>query len=80
VVVLVDSGASHNFISMGLVKRMGLKVVKTPSYGVRLRDGHKKNTSECCKEVELLLKDFFVKETFFLFDLEEWILFSGWLG
>ena len=40
--VLIDSGASHNFITVDLVSQLGLSVEPTPSYNVRLGDGHKK--------------------------------------
>jgi len=40
--VLIDSGASHNFIFVKLVSQLGLPVESTPSYNVRLGDGHKK--------------------------------------
>jgi len=40
--LLIDSGASHNFISTELVKQLGLHVEPTPTYNVRLGDGHKK--------------------------------------
>jgi len=43
--VLIDSGASHNFISAKLVSQLGLLVESTPSYNMRLGDGHKKRAS-----------------------------------
>jgi len=34
--VLIDNGASHNFILTELVKQLGLHVESTPTYNVRL--------------------------------------------
>ena len=67
--VLIDSGASHNFISATLVNQLGLHVEHTPTYSVRLRDDHKKIVSGCCLEVEVQLGNYMVRETFFLFEL-----------
>ena len=66
--VLIDSGASHNFIYVALVNQLGLHVEPTPMYNMRLGDGHQKTASGCCPEVEVHLGDYMVKETFFLFD------------
>ncbi|KAF7802182.1 Retrovirus-related Pol polyprotein from transposon 17.6 [Senna tora] len=40
VLVMIDSRASHNFISTSLVDKMALPKVKTSSYMVRVGDGH----------------------------------------
>jgi len=69
VLILIDSGASHNFVSAQLVTELGLMVEDTPPYCVRLGDGHKKQTQGCCKDVEVNLENHVVKETFFLFEL-----------
>lgn len=39
-VFLVDSGASHNFISPEVVSVLGLSMDKSSQLGVRLGDGH----------------------------------------
>ncbi|XP_027936242.1 uncharacterized protein LOC114191269 [Vigna unguiculata] len=56
--VLIDSGASHNFISPHVVVAMELKVDKGKSMGVRLGDGHKVSTVGKCKELEIQLGEF----------------------
>jgi len=67
--VLINSGASHNFISAELVSQLGLPVEPTPSYNMRLGDDHKKRVSGCCPDVEVNLGNYMLKEAFFLFEL-----------
>ena len=69
VLILIDSGASHNFISQELVQQLGLKVTPTQTYGVRLGDGNKKNAQGCCEQMEVQLGQMTITEKFFLFDL-----------
>lgn len=51
--VLIDCGASHNFISSRLVKSLGLKVEGEKIYKVRLGDGNRKSTQGNCKGVRI---------------------------
>jgi len=51
--VLIDNGASHNFISTELVSQLSLNIEATLTYTVRLGDGYKKTASGCCLEVEV---------------------------
>lgn len=61
VLLLVDSGATHNFISQNLVKAMGLEVeVTTPLY-IKLGDGFMAKTQGECKGVMLEIADLKVK-------------------
>lgn len=41
VVVLIDSDASHNYISRRIMEELGLPVTGTSSYPVSMGDGHK---------------------------------------
>ncbi|XP_019447282.1 PREDICTED: uncharacterized protein LOC109350506 [Lupinus angustifolius] len=41
VIILIDCGASHNFIASNLVNNMKLEVLDSPSYIVEVGDGHK---------------------------------------
>ncbi|KAK7247608.1 hypothetical protein RIF29_42494 [Crotalaria pallida] len=81
VLVLIDSGASHNFIAHSLVKRMGLPVAATPAFAVRLGDGYRKDSQGCCKDLELVLAEHKVNSDFYLFDLGgvDVILGVAWL-
>jgi len=65
VILLIDGGANHNFISTGLVKKFGPNVHNTHPYCVYLGDGHKKGASGCCEDTKLMIGDYSLKETFF---------------
>ncbi|MCI56607.1 enzymatic polyprotein, partial [Trifolium medium] len=39
--VLIDSGASHNFISPKVTTALGLAITPMPSKSIKLGDGHK---------------------------------------
>ncbi|XP_062085608.1 uncharacterized protein LOC133791705 [Humulus lupulus] len=53
VTVLVDSGATHNFISMDVVSQVGIPIIATTCYGVLLGIGGKVRTEGVCAQVEL---------------------------
>jgi len=47
VIVLIDCGATQNFISVKLVKELRLEVTPTSPYFVEVGDGHKVRCQEC---------------------------------
>ena len=55
VVVLIDSGASHNFITATLVKELGLPVASTKDFGVVLGTGAEIKAAGVCRQVSLHL-------------------------
>lgn len=69
VMVLVNSGASHNFISQELVQQMGITVDQSLEYVVQVGDGYTTLKQGVCRGVELQLPNVKVTETFYLFDL-----------
>lgn len=69
ILVLIDSGASHNFISTRLVEEFDLEIRDTPPYKVCLEDGQKKVTLGCCVGLLLTLDGLELRETFYLFEL-----------
>ncbi|XP_022640715.1 uncharacterized protein LOC111242322 [Vigna radiata var. radiata] len=71
VVVLVDSGASHTFISTSLAEEMGLEREETAPYRVCLGDGQRKERRGCCMGVSLTLEGAEIKEDFYLFERGE---------
>jgi len=56
--VLIDSGASHIFISLGLVWSLGLQVETTPPYNIRLGDKYQKQTQGCCRVARVQVQGF----------------------
>lgn len=65
--VLVDSGASHNFIAPSVVSALGLRVDESHKLGVRLGDGHQVWTKGMCGSLPLKLnKEEFVVDAFVL--------------
>ncbi|XP_074346704.1 uncharacterized protein LOC141685510 [Apium graveolens] len=56
VVVLIDPGATHNFVSLELVKELGIPVEPTGSFGVCLGNGDSVQGDGMCRKVRLQLK------------------------
>ncbi|KAA0045216.1 Ty3/gypsy retrotransposon protein [Cucumis melo var. makuwa] len=55
VVILIDCGATHNFIAEDLVTRLGLTLQETPNYGVILGSGTAVKDKGVCRSVEVQL-------------------------
>lgn len=51
--VLIDSGASHNFISPKVTTALGLVITPVAARCIKLRDGHKVVTRGICKGVRM---------------------------
>lgn len=64
VVVMVDPGATHNFISLEGVQKMELEVGNGKSFGVSLGNGESMHGVGECKGVTVELKGYTVKEDF----------------
>ncbi|GKC38897.1 putative mitochondrial protein [Tanacetum coccineum] len=69
VTVLIDSEATHNFLSKVLVARLGLCVSRNNSIGVMLGNGGFEESVGLCKEVVLSLSGLQIIEDFFPFEL-----------
>ncbi|KAL5578650.1 hypothetical protein UlMin_011092 [Ulmus minor] len=64
VVVLIDSGATHNFISLDLVNRMQIPIVKTGAYGVTMGTGAAVKGEGLCRGVTIHLQGLDIVEEF----------------
>jgi hypothetical protein len=53
VVILIDSGVSHNFVSPHVATALGLNVEQGRSMGVKLGDGHRVTTKGRCRKMEV---------------------------
>ena len=51
VLVLIDSGASHNFISPQVTNALGLEITPEPTRSIKLGDGHRVNSQGVCKGI-----------------------------
>lgn len=64
VVVLIDCGATHNFISAELVQKLGLPRMETSGYGVIMGTGFVVQGAGICKGVTLSLQNLEITENF----------------
>ncbi|XP_052188845.1 uncharacterized protein LOC127799137 [Diospyros lotus] len=82
VVVLIDSGASHNFIAAELVQKLGLPWTQTRGYGVIMGSGMAVQGARVCKGVTLWLQNVEVVEDFLPLELgsSDVILGMKWLA
>ncbi|GAU35788.1 hypothetical protein TSUD_56650 [Trifolium subterraneum] len=69
VLILVDSGATHNFISQKLVHQMDWSIETTPHMNVKLGNGFQVTTQGVCIGLEVCIGDFKINPTMHLFDL-----------
>ncbi|KAI0524824.1 hypothetical protein KFK09_004212 [Dendrobium nobile] len=81
VVVLIDSGATHNFISTQIVESLGMELVDTGGYGVMMGTGKVEMGRGVCREVVLMIQGIQVKEDFLPLELgsTDVILGMKWL-
>ena len=81
VIVLVDSGASHNFISETLANNLGLPISETGVFVVKLGDGRQISSAGMCKQIKLLVNGVSIVADFHLFNLGgvDVILGISWL-
>lgn len=68
VVVLIDSGATHNFISPDVVKRAQLQTVSDRKFTVLVGTGLQVQGSSVCKNVLLQLQEIQIESDFILFE------------
>ncbi|KZV49468.1 hypothetical protein F511_35963 [Dorcoceras hygrometricum] len=69
VAIMIDSGATHNFISRALVEKIGVEVDESVRFGVCLGDGGKVQCQGVCRNLQLDLGDCQLNITGNLFDL-----------
>ncbi|KAJ1397185.1 Retrotransposon gag domain [Sesbania bispinosa] len=69
VTMLVDCGASHNFISSTPVRDKQLPVTETAAYTVEVGDGRKIKCKGVCQQLILQIQKLKIQQDFFIFDL-----------
>ena len=82
ILLLVDSGATHNFMSRKLAEKIGWKIIETKPLIIKLGDGHRAEAQGKCVGMELELGRHKVKLDAILFDLEgiNVVLGMSWLA
>lgn len=81
VVVLIDSGATHNFVSTKLIKKLGVEASVTNAVKVKLGNGMMVTSWGTCKGIMLNLPELQIIEEFLPFELggSDVILGIKWL-
>ncbi|XP_057416454.1 uncharacterized protein LOC130711034 [Lotus japonicus] len=82
ILILVDSGATHNFISKQVAEAMGWTVQATPEMRILLGDGSKVMASGRCEQVGIEIGDYKTAVDTILFDLDgiDLVLGVTWLA
>lgn len=82
ILLLIDSGATHNFISHKLVATMGWSVANTTPLQIKLGNGSKTRTQGECKGVLVEIGQIKVEIDALLFDLDgiDIVLGMAWLN
>lgn len=75
VLILVDGGATHNFISQKLVHKMEWLVEATPQMKVKLGDGFQTATQGVCRGLDMHIGNFKLNPNMHLFELGELMLY-----
>lgn len=80
--VLVDCGATSNFISKELMEELKLKVEDTPEYFVEVGIGAKVRNWGIYKHLNMKIQGVGVKQNFFILELEgkKVVLGMDWLA
>ncbi|XP_061368627.1 uncharacterized protein LOC133311584 [Gastrolobium bilobum] len=81
VVVLIDTGASHNFLATHIVEALRLPMDAARKFNVEVGDGHRVVSPGRCRNVTLVLPNLKITQDFFVFDLRgvDLILGYEWL-
>jgi hypothetical protein len=79
IVMLLDSGASHNFVSRRLVEAMEWPQSDTRSMNIRMGDGHRSRTRGVCRNLSLKIEGCEFSIDAYLFELEDLDMILGML-
>ena len=82
VIVMVDSGASCNFLSKTVALELKLKIEETPEYSVEVGNGQVEKSKGVCKDVSIWVQGIEIQQPFFLMELggTDVILGVDWLA
>lgn len=79
--MLIDSGASHNFVAPQMVASLSLAVEHSKRFAVKLGDGHRIWTAGLCSKIHFQMGDIQMKVDAYILDLGgvDAILGMAWL-
>ncbi|KAK4276310.1 hypothetical protein QN277_019274 [Acacia crassicarpa] len=81
VLLLVDCGSTHNFISHKLIQRLGIPFKIVPYFGVQIADSSIIRCNQVCQGVEIQLKGLTITQDFFPFNIsDDFVLGIKWLA
>ncbi|KAA0033896.1 retrotransposon protein [Cucumis melo var. makuwa] len=82
VIILIDSGATHNFIHQGIVQELALSLHGKTKFGVTIGDGTTLEGKGICKKIEAKLPKLTIVEDFLVIELGRIDLVLGmqWLS
>lgn len=80
ITIMIDSGASHNFIFETVVAHCSYLLKLRQFLGVTLGDGHWVSTFGVCQQLLLSLGNVDITANCFVFPLEGWIQSWVWPG
>nr|XP_028964667.1 uncharacterized protein LOC108169704 [Malus domestica] len=81
VIVLLDSGSSHNFISLSVAKQLGWKVDSKHSFEVMIANGGTIASKGCCSQIKLQIQQYEYISDFYVLQLGgcDVVLGAQWL-
>ncbi|VFQ65802.1 unnamed protein product [Cuscuta campestris] len=82
VLLLVDSGSTHNFISDSVVRDLNLPTLSIPTFGVQIGDGSVVRCNQICKGIEVMISGLKITQDFYPFSLvgSDLVLGIKWLA
>ena len=69
VLILIDSGSTHNFLSIAIVKELGIPLDHLESFVVQIDNGDIVFGKGICRQVVIKLKNINIQEDFYPFEL-----------
>lgn len=70
VIILIDIGATSNFLSRKLAQQSDLQIEDTPMYTVEVGNGQKESSKGVCKDVVIEVHGIHITQPFFLLELD----------
>lgn len=81
VIILIDSGATHNFITTELIERLNIPIQASRVFEVSLGDGYKVRGRHICPTMVVEMQGVELQQSFHLFDMGDTDMVLGveWL-